>query len=112
MFLFRRGKGIAYLRCAIQQETTAIVRSAFPELQAYPADRVEFLIKGREHKWQRVLPNTWDVIAANPPDRVGVRISDAAGDAGRRAQRGTSDSFVGEHGPSTIGGLNTYASVN
>lgn len=38
--------------------------------------------------WQRVLPNVWDTIADNPPDRLGVRIADGPGDSEERERRG------------------------
>lgn len=75
------------------QETIAIVRAAFPPLREFPPDRVEFMLKNNGSDWQRVLPNVWETIAKDPPERLGVRIADGPGDAEERQRRGGSPVF-------------------
>ena len=59
-----------------------IVRRAFPILDEYDLDRIEFdaSFALENTRWSRILDEAWLGFASNPPTRLRVRLADGPGD--------------------------------
>lgn len=78
----------------LPQDTLSIVRQAFPVLDEYADERIEFLMMTvdalpphRKEQWSRVLVPAWDALLRDPPKKLQVRVADLPGDAKRRKSR-------------------------
>lgn len=67
------------------------MRQAFPVLDDYADERIEFLMMtkdavppARQAQWSRVLVQAWDALLRDPPKQLQVRVADLPGDASRR----------------------------
>ena len=69
----------------VLKDTIAIVRRAFPILDEYSTDRIEFAIPvdkdAKDVRWSRVLDDAWPNFVNCPPSRLRVQIADRPGDA-------------------------------
>lgn len=63
-----------------------MVRRAFPEIDQYPDERIEFEvgIDGSKEDWGGLMEDAWTQFATQPPSRIKVQITDQPGDARRR----------------------------
>ena len=59
-----------------------MVRRAFPILEEYDLDRIEFdaSFPLESTRWSRILDEAWPGFASNPPTRLRVRVADGPGD--------------------------------
>lgn len=67
------------------QETIDVVRRAFPEIEKYGDERVEFEvgIDGSKEEWGGLMEDAWSQFSYQAPSRIKVQIKDAPGDARR-----------------------------
>ncbi|CAD6566650.1 MAG: hypothetical protein TREMPRED_002881 [Tremellales sp. Tagirdzhanova-0007] len=65
-----------------EDEAAMIVRRAFPILDEYDLDRIEFdaSFALENTRWSRILDEAWLGFASNPPTRLRVRLADGPGD--------------------------------
>ncbi len=63
-----------------------MVQQAFPILNEYPPQRIEFLspenkdAKIEGEGWSRILDATWDRLYRESPERLKVQVADGPGD--------------------------------
>lgn len=60
------------------------MREAFPILNDYPDERIEFFKKVGFSDWSKLLSSTFENIAEMKPEIIKVQVADAKGDRSRR----------------------------
>jgi hypothetical protein len=60
-----------------------LVKEAFPILQSYPDERIEFF-HSRDGHWSKILRESFTDIAELKPDTIKVQVADAPGDRRKR----------------------------
>ncbi|KAJ9092900.1 hypothetical protein QFC21_006612 [Naganishia friedmannii] len=82
------------IRGTSKQHTIAIVKRAFQTLEAYPDERIEFLLPStdsetvtKDTKWFRMLDEAWAGLDAHPPSVMRVQVKVDARDLLKQKRR-------------------------
>ncbi|KAI5453045.1 hypothetical protein NCC49_006573 [Naganishia albida] len=89
-----KAEDVVGIRGTSKEHTIAIVKRAFPTLQAYPDDRIEFLLPSadseavtKDTKWFRMLDEAWVGLDTQPPAVMRVQVSPNATDLLKQKRR-------------------------